>query len=174
MSLRPHRGQIPVVAGACGASSCLHPVTPALPQAPPNPEMFQWKVKALLTGSCLTTCSPPDCGLPGSSVRGILQAGVLERAAMPSSKGSFQSRDQTCMSCVSALQTAALSLSPQGSRYRLNRVLNRRHFHILTPQELHMGFVWKQVGCLQSRWSEGSEMRASWTGVALNPGSGSS
>ena len=89
VSLRPHRGQIPVVAGACGASSCLHPVTLALPQAPPNPEMFQWKVKALLTGSCLTTCSPPDCGLPGSSVRGILQAGVLERAAMPSSKGIF-------------------------------------------------------------------------------------
>ena len=113
---------------------------PALPQGPPNPEMFRWKMKALLTGSCLTTSSPPDCGLPGSSVRGILQAGVLERAAMPSSQGSFQSRDQTCMSCVSALQIAALSLSPQGSPYRLNRVLNRRHFHILTPQELQKSY----------------------------------
>ena len=32
---------------------------------------------------------------PGSSVHGILQARVLEWAAMPSSRGSFQPRDQT-------------------------------------------------------------------------------
>ena len=36
--------------------------------------------------------------LPGSSVHGILQARILEWFAMPSSKGSFQSRDQTPIS----------------------------------------------------------------------------
>ena len=33
--------------------------------------------------SCLTLCEPADCNSPGSSVRGILQARILEWAAMP-------------------------------------------------------------------------------------------
>ena len=36
--------------------------------------------------SCLTLCDPVDCSRPGSSVDGILQARVLEWAAMPSSR----------------------------------------------------------------------------------------
>ena len=39
-------------------------------------------------------CDPMDCGPPGSSVRGILQARILEWVAMPSSRGSSQPRDQ--------------------------------------------------------------------------------
>ena len=35
-----------------------------------------------------TLCNPMDCSPPGSSVHGILQAGILEWAAMPSSRGS--------------------------------------------------------------------------------------
>ena len=31
--------------------------------------------------SCLTLCDPVDCGLPGSSIHGILQARKLEWAA---------------------------------------------------------------------------------------------
>ena len=41
---------------------------------------------------------PHDCSLPGSSVHGILQARILEWVAMPSSRGSFQPRDQTQVS----------------------------------------------------------------------------
>ena len=36
---------------------------------------------------CTTLCDPMDCSLPGSSVHGILQAGILEWVAMPSSRG---------------------------------------------------------------------------------------
>ena len=43
---------------------------------------------------CLTLCDPVDCSLPGSSVRGILQAGILEWVAIPFSKGSSQPRDR--------------------------------------------------------------------------------
>ena len=43
---------------------------------------------AVCAQSCLTLCDPMDCSLPGSSVRGILQAGILERVAMPSSRRS--------------------------------------------------------------------------------------
>ena len=39
--------------------------------------------------SCLTLCNPVDYSLPSSSVRGILQARILEGAAVPSFKGSF-------------------------------------------------------------------------------------
>ena len=50
--------------------------------------------------SCPTPCDPMNCSLPGSSVHGILQAGILEWVAMPSSRRSFQPRDRTHVSCV--------------------------------------------------------------------------
>ena len=36
--------------------------------------------------SCLTIYDPVDCGLPGSSVHGILQARILEGVPVPSSR----------------------------------------------------------------------------------------
>ena len=39
--------------------------------------------------SCPTLCYPMDCSPPGSAVRGILQARILQWVAMPSSRGSF-------------------------------------------------------------------------------------
>ena len=41
-----------------------------------------------------------DCHLPESSVRGILQARILEWVAMPSSRGSSWPRDRTWVSCT--------------------------------------------------------------------------
>ena len=43
--------------------------------------------------SCLTLCNPMDSNQPDSSVHEILQARILERVAMPSSRRSAQSRD---------------------------------------------------------------------------------
>ena len=43
--------------------------------------------------ACPTLCHPMDCSPPSNSVHGILQAGILERIAMPSSRGSSQPRD---------------------------------------------------------------------------------
>ena len=39
-----------------------------------------------LLQSCLTLCDPMECSLPDPSVHGILQARILEWAAMPSSR----------------------------------------------------------------------------------------
>ena len=47
----------------------------------------------VLARSCLTLCDPMDCSPPGSSVHGILQAGILEWVAIPFSRGFFQPRD---------------------------------------------------------------------------------
>ena len=50
---------------------------------------------------CPTLCDPKDRTPPGSSVHGIFQARILEWVAMPSSRGCSQTRDWTCVSCVS-------------------------------------------------------------------------
>ena len=50
--------------------------------------------------SCLTLCDPVDCGLPGSSVHGILQARILESVAISFSRGSSRLRDQTQVSLI--------------------------------------------------------------------------
>ena len=42
-----------------------------------------------------SVCNPMDCSLPGSSVRGILQARILEGVAMLSSRGSSRLRNWT-------------------------------------------------------------------------------
>ena len=49
----------------------------------------------LVTKSCLTLHDPMDCILPGSSVRGISQAEILEWAAISSSRVSSRPRDRT-------------------------------------------------------------------------------
>ena len=50
--------------------------------------------------SCPTLCDVMDCSPPGSSVRGILQARVLESVAISFSRGSSQLRNQTWVSCT--------------------------------------------------------------------------
>ena len=45
-------------------------------------------------------CNPMDCSLTGSSVRGILQAKILEWVATRFSRGSSLLRDRTQISCT--------------------------------------------------------------------------
>ena len=49
---------------------------------------------------CPTLCYPWDCSQLGSSVHGILQARILELVSMTFSMGSYQSKDQTQVSCA--------------------------------------------------------------------------
>ena len=63
---------------------------------------WKWKVKVLAAQSCLTLCDPMGCGLPGSSVHGILQARILEWVAIPFSRGTSQPRTQTLVSCIAS------------------------------------------------------------------------
>ena len=58
------------------------------------------KVKVLVAQSCLTLCDLMDVALLGSSVHGILQAGMLEWVIIPFSEGSCQPRDQTWISYI--------------------------------------------------------------------------
>ena len=54
--------------------------------------------KVLVAYLCPTLCDPKDYSLPDSSVHGILQARILERVAISSSKGSSWFRDRNCVS----------------------------------------------------------------------------
>ena len=50
--------------------------------------------------SCLILCDSTDCSPTGSSVRGILQARILQWVAIPFFRGSSQPRDRTQGSCI--------------------------------------------------------------------------
>ena len=78
--------------------------------------------------SCPTLCNPMDYSLPGSSVHGILQSKILEWVDLPSSRGSFQPRDWTFISCILHLQVGSLPLAPPGKPPKLlSFVLFRIH-----------------------------------------------
>ena len=59
-------------------------------------------------------CNLMDCSLPGSSVHGILQVGILEWAAMPSSKGSSQPWNRTS---ISSTEGGFFTSEPPGRVY---------------------------------------------------------
>ena len=61
-------------------------------------------VCSVASGIC-NLCDPMDCSPSGSSVRGILQARILEWVATPSPRGSSWPRDRTHISFVSCMQT---------------------------------------------------------------------
>jgi len=53
------------------------------------------KMKALVAQLCPILCEPMDYNIPDSSVRGILQARILEWVAISFSKVSSRPRDPT-------------------------------------------------------------------------------
>ena len=59
-----------------------------------------WFMCVLVAQSCLTLCHPMDCGLPSSSVHGILQARILKWIAIPFSKGYSWPRDRIHVSYI--------------------------------------------------------------------------
>ena len=71
-------------------------------------------VVVLVAQSWLTFCDHMDCILPGCSVHGSLQARILEWAAIPFSRASFQPRDRTRSP---TLRADSLLSAPPGKPY---------------------------------------------------------
>ena len=80
--------------------------------------------------SYCTLCDPTDQSLPGSSVHGILQARILEWVAMPSSRGSSQLRDQTCVSCFAG---GFFTAEPPGKANRCYNSINAAQVCRISP-----------------------------------------
>ena len=66
-------------------------------------EYFFFFLNSACSVTSVVDCNMGDCSPPSSSVHEILQARILEWIAMPSSRASSQTRDQTCFSCVSCI-----------------------------------------------------------------------
>ena len=64
--------------------------------------------------SCLTLCYTMDHSWPGSSVRGILQARILEWVALSFYRGSSWPRDRTRISYVSCIAGEFFTTSATG------------------------------------------------------------
>ena len=81
---------------------------------------------------CLTLCDPMDCSPPGSSVYGICQARILEWVAISFSRGSFQLRGRTYITCVPCISRYFLYMrSPFDILFLakgLSRVFSRNKF----------------------------------------------
>ena len=67
-------------------------------------EVLPGPMKVKVAQSCLTLCNPMDY-----TVHGILQARILEWVAFPFSRGSFQPRDPTQVSCIAGRSLPAES-----------------------------------------------------------------
>ena len=87
-----------------------------------------------------------DQGPPGSSVHGIIQAGILEWVAMPSSRGSSQPRDWT-ESLTSPALAARFSIAsaawgvPQIKQFAdfketFSEIDEQKHFRVLFTSHL--------------------------------------
>ena len=94
--------------------------------------------------SCPTLWDPRNCNPPGSSVHGILQAGILEWVAISSSKESSQLRDWTNVSCVSCITGRLLTLWAIWEPYKklLQNWNEQLAWFSLWPE-----FSWGQVRC---------------------------
>ena len=65
-----------------------------------NSHKVKVKSESEVAQSCLTLCDPMDCSLPGSSIRGIFQARVLDWVAISFSRRSSRPRDWTWVSLI--------------------------------------------------------------------------
>ena len=72
-------------------------------------------LSCLVAQSCPTLFDPMDCSLLGSSVHGILQAGILEWVAMPSLRRSSRPRIEPGSPGSPALAGVFFTAEPQGS-----------------------------------------------------------
>ena len=94
--------------------------------------MLYWPVLCLVAQSCSTLCNPMDCVLPGSSVHGDSPGRNIGVGCMPSSRGSYQLRNQTGVSCIAGgFSTSRVTWEalywPRGLSSKRRNISNRRH-----------------------------------------------
>ena len=83
------------------------------------------------------SCDPGDCSPTGSSVRGILQARILERVAISLNGESSRPRDGTCVSCISCLGGGdSLPLSHLGCPQNTHKKHTQVNRNVLGPNTL--------------------------------------
>ena len=108
---------------------------------------------AMSLQSCLTLWDPMYYSPKGSSVHGIFQARILEWIAIPSSKGSYQPRGQTCDSTT---LPATLPPSPPGNSYGSTIDL-QKDIHLLYTYWLAWMYAYTQDTIRLPKWLSGKD-----------------
>ena len=119
-------------------------------------------VLALVTQPCLILCHPMDCGLPSSSVHGILQARMLEWVAISFSRGFSQPRDRTWVSCTAgrcftiwATREALWSHNYSNIKTRVKTIIkkeNWRPMSLMNTEAKISNKVWNKSDTESSAW----------------------
>ena len=116
-----------------------------------NPNhIWKWSEVAQL---CPTLCDPVDCIPPGSSIHGILQARILEWAAISFCRGSCQPRDRTQVSHIAGRRFKLWPLNPaQFAHERVGwsrkEILLLKSEHSMTQKRgNNMKGVWLRLTC---------------------------
>ena len=132
-----------------------------------------WKKKVLVAQLCLTLCNSMDCYPPGSSVHGILQAGILEWVPISCSRGSSQPRNWTQ---PPAFRGDSLPSEPPGKPFLgwIRRPMCSHYCCVPFPQQTwsHMregaGAPESLCGRLSAEHSVG-RLRKQWVQLCLSP-----
>ena len=103
-------------------------------EQPPTPHPLCFC--CLVAKSSLSLCDPMDCSLPGSSVQGIYQARKLQWVAIPFSRTSLWSRDQTCVSCLGSWILYHWDTRENSSASTWGYI--QRHTRWVSPSKLHL------------------------------------
>ena len=117
------------------------------------------KVKVLVAQYCIQLCGDPiDCSSPGPYVHGILQARILERVGISSSRGSSQLRDWAQVSCIASLVAQTVKHLPTMRETRVQSL--GREDPLEKEMATHSSILaWKipwteEPGCLLSMGSQ--------------------
>ena len=122
---------------------------------------------AQLFQCCPTLCDPIDCNPPGSSVSGILQARILEWAAVPSSRQPTQ-RSNLCLLHLLHWQVSSLRLEIPGKPCRTQVVdKEEAQFSVWNADQNHpwdwnrRGWKQRELLPLKERLQNSGEIRES-------------
>ena len=91
------------------------------------PQSFPGCMCAKSIQSCLILWDSVYHSLPGSSVHGIVQARILERAAISSSRVSSQSTDWNCVFCISHITGRFFTAWAMGEAWLINNMYYLGH-----------------------------------------------
>ena len=89
--------------------------------------------------SCVWLCDPIDCSPPGSSVRRISQARILEWVAISSCRGSSQPRNWTSVFCISyILAGESFTTAPLEKPLNSSENLLNKHCSVFFPWQIYL------------------------------------
>ena len=100
------------------------------------------KKESEVAQSCPTLCDPMDCSLPGSSIHGIVQAGVLDWVAISLSMMSWCSYKKFSVDCIPAGWR-----NHQSQKHLRLDLMKWVQWPLWSKIQLQQVFIWNKTPC---------------------------